>query len=287
MLQNKDFSNLMNINVLNLLFPQWQGSGISNELYFGAKTIENHFSGKIKFSEVAVSTETNVKTENGIFAYSSIVEQLNRACQIIEDGSPEKVLTIGGDCGVELAPVSFLNRQYSGDMAVIWLDAHGDLNTPEESLSHHFHGMPLRTLLGDGDNKIVESCFSTISPNQIILVGGRDYDQAEQEYIEKEKIGNFSVSQVSKDCRRIIELIQSMGFNNLYIHIDLDVLDPGYFPYVKCPTKNGLSFETLIKTISELKGNFPVVGLGIVEYVADGDTGIENIKELLQINGFL
>ncbi len=152
----------MNFSVLNLLFPQWQGSGNTKELFHGAKLIENHFCEKINFAEVIVSTETKNEIQNGIYAYSSIVKQLNKAYNIIDVESPEKILTIGGDCGVELAPVSFLNSKYSNDLAVIWFDAHGDLNIPEKSLSHHFHGMPLRALLGDGDEKIIQSCFSNI-----------------------------------------------------------------------------------------------------------------------------
>ena len=57
---------------------------------------------------------------------------------------------IGGTCGAEIAPVAYLNNHYESDLAILWFDAHGDLNTPKTSLSGHFHGMVLRTLLGEG-----------------------------------------------------------------------------------------------------------------------------------------
>jgi len=277
----------MKQNVINLLFPQWQGSGKTKELFSGAKNIEKYFSKKISFTEVDVSTETRNETQSGIYAYNSIVENLNKANNIIKDTNPGKILTIGGDCGVELAPVSFLNKQYSNDLAVIWFDAHGDLNIPEESLSHHFHGMPLRSLLGDGDENIIQSCFSNISPNQVFLVGGRDYDHAEREYIKKEEINTYSVSQVTMENETLIELIQRNGFKNIYVHIDLDVLDPNFFPYVKCPTKDGLSFETLKKTISALNNRFATVGISVVEYSPLRGSGIDYIEKLLQASGFL
>ncbi len=279
--------NIMKQNVINLLFPQWQGSGKTKELFFGAKNIEKYFSKKINFTEVDVSTETRNETQNGIYAYNSIVENLNKANNLIKDTNPGEIITIGGDCGVELAPVSFLNKQYSNDLAVIWFDAHGDLNIPEESLSHHFHGMPLRSLLGDGDENIIQSCFSNISPNQVFLVGGRDYDHAELEYIKKEEINTYSVSQVTMENETLIELIQRNGFKNIYVHIDLDVLDPHFFPYVKCPTKDGLSFETLKKTISALNNRFATVGISVVEYSPLRGSGIDYIEKLLQVSGFL
>ena len=272
---------------LNLLFPQWQGSGATKELFFGAKKIGNHFCDRLNFTEVEVDTQLLNKTQNGIYAYSSIVAQLNKASDIIQDQNPDRILTIGGDCGVELAPVSFLNQQYSNDLAVIWFDAHGDLNIPEESFSHHFHGMPLRSLLGDGDKKIIESCFTSITPNQVILAGGRDYDPAEKAFLLKNALKNCSVSQLTEENERIVELIQGSGFKNLYIHIDLDVLDPGCFPFVNYPSKNGVSLEILAKTITTLKNNFSIVGFSIVEFSPNGDSGMDDIEALLEVSGFL
>lgn len=60
------------------------------------------------------------------------------------------VVTVGGDCGVELEPVAAAVRRHGDRLAVVWFDAHGDLNTPRSSPSGAFHGMVLRTLLGDG-----------------------------------------------------------------------------------------------------------------------------------------
>jgi arginase len=50
------------------------------------------------------------------------------------------VVTVGGTCGVEAAPVAYLNERYAGDLAIVWFDAHGDLNAPDTSPSGHFHG---------------------------------------------------------------------------------------------------------------------------------------------------
>lgn len=179
--------NGKNQKVLNLIFPQWQGSGDSKELFYGAQAIKQQLC-NIEFSEVSVSLETKNDIQFGIYAFAAIHEQLKNACEVITSTNPDKILTIGGDCGVEVAPVSFLNKKYFNDLTVIWFDAHGDLNIPEESSSNHFHGMPLRTLLGDGNKNLTQSCFSSLSTKQIILSGGRDFDKAEKDFIKKNNI---------------------------------------------------------------------------------------------------
>ncbi|MGY0038106.1 arginase family protein [Pedobacter sp. NJ-S-72] len=95
---------------------------------------------------------------------------------IISEIHPTKISTIGGDCGIEIMPISYLNKIYNGNLSIIWIDAHADLNTPESSPSKTFHGMPLRTLLGDGNKQFKELLFSTIKPEQISFIGLRDLD---------------------------------------------------------------------------------------------------------------
>jgi arginase len=63
-----------------------------------------------------------------------------------------------------MAPISYLNKLYGGDLAVVWFDAHGDLNSPATSVSQNFHGMPLRCLLGDGEETLKSACFSLLRP---------------------------------------------------------------------------------------------------------------------------
>ncbi len=118
---------------LYLLFPQWQGSGKSQELYKGAKLLQKELSEDLNFAEINVSLVKNLKLEHDILGYAIIKRQLNSAIEIIKQHKPEKIFTIGGDCGVELAPVSYLNKNLNGGLGIIWIDAHGDLNTSSSS----------------------------------------------------------------------------------------------------------------------------------------------------------
>jgi arginase len=198
-------------------------------------------------------------------------------------GDPDRIFSIGGDCGIEIAPASFLNKKYEGNLGLIWLDAHGDLNTPESSPSGHFHGMALRALLGEGADPIQEMAFSRFHRDQVFLVGCRDLDPPEQLYVDQEKITLFSIEDIRQRPRAIIDELKHRGFENIYIHIDLDVLDPQQFPFVKCPTPGGISFEALLRLVNKLKDNFNIRGFSMVEFSPIRNEGIGKLEELIEL----
>ncbi len=266
---------------LNILFPQWQGSGYSNALYHGAREIEQ-FLKDINFKKIDVPENQDLAVENKILGYKPILSQLKAAIGIISDKRPATIFIAGGDCSVELAPVSYLNKRYN-NLTLIWFDAHGDLNTPSSSPSKHFHGMPLRALLGQNDPQINSHCFSTLKPDQVILAGAREFDAPEQEFIQKQSIPIVSVDALENRPEFLADTIMEKGGQNIYIHIDLDVLDPVSYTNIKHPTPNGLCIETLYAVIQDLKEKFNVAGLGIVEFVAKNNTGLNEIKSILDI----
>src|ERR1017187_5257676 len=126
---------------------------------------------------------------------------------------------VGGTCGAEAGPVSYFNELYSGDLAVVWFDAHGDLNTPETSPSGHFHGMVLRTLLGEGASAFSAEISRPLVASQVFLVGTRDLDAAERSYISDANIPVF-LDLDDDSVRRVNGAITGAGFRRIYIHID-------------------------------------------------------------------
>ena len=266
---------------LRILFPQWQGSGREKYLYYSAIEIRDNFLPEFCYEQIDVDLEDEFTIKNDILGYDSIMLQLKKAVHLLSESKPNKIFTIGGDCGVELAPVSYLNRYYNGDLAVIWFDAHGDLNTPLVSPSKNFHGMPLRSLLGDGDENIIGQCFSSLVPNQIILVGCRELDLPEKEYICENNIQIFSANEM-KDLDLFIHAVRAKGFSNLYVHLDLDVLDPECFPAVMCSAGNGITLENLMRSLKILKKQFNLVGFSTVEYKQNNDECMEKLREIIE-----
>ena len=87
------------------------------------------------------------------------------------------------------------------------IDAHADLNTPASSPSHHFHGMPLRVLVSGGNAKIIELLDSVLSSSQVFLVGARDFDPPEQNYIQQKNISLFTPEEIKNNSQNLIEAI--------------------------------------------------------------------------------
>jgi arginase len=268
---------------LNLVFPQWQGSGKRKYLYHGAKLICEQMLDGAPYEEVNVSLDEDIKLENNIWGYRQICDQLKCACDSIIKNDPERIFLIGGDCGTEVAPVSYLNKLYGGDLAVLWLDAHGDLNSPSTSTSHNFHGMPLRALLGDGDEAIVGQCFSILQPSQVIMGGVRDLDPPEAEFIKKNDISVLTVSDIEHDVEKVSRLIKAKGFHHVYVHIDLDVLDSGKCPWALCLTPDGLDTSTLMALIRDLRSKLNLIGISIVELRPTEHMDVKPLKELVDI----
>lgn len=271
------------LETLNLLFPQWQGSGTTNELYTGAMLLYEHLQKLAKFEFVPVKPKQKLNVEREILGYSSILQQLSEAKKIIQTYNPSRIFVIGGDCGIDVAPISFLNQKYDRDLAVVWLDAHGDLNTPTSSPSKHFHGMPLRVLLGEGDDQIIQLSFSRLHPKQVFLVGARDFDRSETSYLKQEKISLFPPKTIENNYKEIIKAIAKTNCNHLYIHCDLDVIDPIYFPFVKCPASGGLSLEVIKLLLQELKSHFNVVGFSVTESAAVDESALARIESLVNV----
>lgn len=265
---------------LTLVFPQWQGSGNRKDTYNGAKYIRDNLLDCAGFDEVPVSLD-DIQLENGIKGHRQILGQLRSACDILRRNNPDKVFLVGGDCGTELAPISYLNKRYEGDLAVVWFDAHGDLNSPATTVSNNFHGMPLRCLLDDGDEALKAGCFSLLRPEQVIMAGIRDLDPPEQAFIEEKNIDCATVDDIKDDAGKIARMVQEKGYKNVYVHIDLDVLYPEKHPWVQCPCENGLDAPELMAALAKLKEELNIAGISVLELrpVEKMDTG--PLRELI------
>lgn len=97
-------------------------------------------------AEISKDPLPSVRT-HGVIGYEMILAQTENAIQCLEKYHPSHFLTIGGGCDADLASIAYLNERYGGDLTVIWFDAHGDMNAPEESETGLFYGMPARMLM--------------------------------------------------------------------------------------------------------------------------------------------
>ncbi len=269
----------MRTDDLSLLLPEWQGYGVDARVASGARQIATLFDAGA-FLEIDAPDEEALTVEQGVLGLSSIAGRARRTRAALDERGPSRIFTVGGTCGVELAPVSYLNSRYRGDLAVVWLDAHADLNTPESSPSGHFHGMVLRTLLGTGPAILVEALRRPLIPAQVVLAGARDLDRDEITFVSDAALSLLSPADVLVPDR-IAGRIRAGGFTRVYLHLDLDVLDPVEFPDALVSTPNGLSRDNIVATVRELAVRFDVVGFSVVEFRPRSADALPRLAQLL------
>ena len=276
--------SFLKMDRFNMLFPEWQGYGGHQEVYHGALHFCNHVTPATNYDQVHVPDHDVLKVEEDILGRSSLLNLLSNANKLLEKARPSHLFMIGGTCACEIAPVSFLNHQYDNDLAVFWFDAHGDLNTPDSSPSKRLHGMPLRSLIGEGDTQILSQVRRILNTEQVALVGARDLDPAEVLFIETKQIPVFQ-PKTGTQITELIDFARKSGFTKAYIHFDLDVLDPLEFPHVLVATPNGLSISHAVQSLNMISKHLEVVGCSIVEYCPKGEGGKEQLKRLM-VEGF-
>lgn len=264
-----------------LFFPQWQGAGRGHRLDRPARLLFNALAlgSGARVAEVPVDPAETLEQEAGIWGRGVILRQLTTARDTLADRSPERVFTLGGDCGIEVAPVAYLNARYE-NFALVWLDGHADLNTPESSPSATFHGMPLRVLFGEGDPEFIALVPKPLSPIQVMLVGVRDLDPAERDFIAHHQLVNLEVGTTGITAR-VIDELAVRGVQHVYIHLDLDALDPNAFPYMHYPAPSGFSVADVTAIVQALADGFAVVGMSITEYDSVDGKGLDIIAPLL------
>lgn len=264
---------------LNLFVPEWQGYGVDNSPGEGARALRESLFPQVEFLEIPIQDHEELESMHGIIGYSSVLQTMRRLHDAVSSNHPSSLFTLGGTCGIEVVPVTWLNKYCSGDLAVVWLDAHGDLNTPESSPSGHFHGMPVRTILGEGHSDLCELAFSVLEPRQVFQVGVRDLDPPEAEFVESAGIKLYPVD---LNVDNLLDDISSRGFRNVYIHFDLDVLEPAEFTDMIFHVRAGMSLPKALQVVTELRERLTVVGSSLLEFVSRGGQHLKFLQDLSQ-----
>lgn len=206
--------------------------------------------------EVEVPVESGEALDTAVLRYSSlrrVHERLLMTLAHVDDVA----LTIGGDCGVSLGAIEHAIARTGGDIAVVWFDAHPDLNAPADSPSGAFTGMVLRALCGEGP--LVPDAAHTLDPARLVLAGIRDIDPGEAAFVAAQSIASVDAP-ACETPEALLEAVRATGASQLYVHIDLDVLDPSVIRGLANPLPFGLSLEQLTSAITALRAEFTLAG---------------------------
>lgn len=256
----------MSVFASALYFPIWQGAGDPHGYRYGAEAVASLVKPHLPLSMVAVDDADFSPARFGVKAYDTIVRHLQRAQQTIA-GMAEPIMVLGGDCMCDYVPIIRALNQHGDSMALLWVDAHGDIHTPETSPSANFHGMLLRCLMGDGPDDFVHMVGTKMQPRQLFYVGLRDPEPEETAYLAQHGITNLLVEDVnSHNWDSLITQLKDKGFSKIYIHVDSDVLDPADFPTASVIEPYGVRAHALVPFLQALRANFTVVGGAFTEY---------------------
>jgi arginase len=155
-------------------------------------------------------------------------------------------LVLGGDHSIAIGTLSGLAA--GGPGGVLWLDAHGDLNTPETTPSGNVHGMPLAAVLGLCGSEFSRDGLRlpAVDPQRVALVGVRSLDPGERAVVRELDLAVYTISDLDRrGVEPVMEeaLARIAGGSFMHVSVDLDVVDPEVAPGVGDPVRGGLSYR--------------------------------------------
>lgn len=183
-------------------------------------------------------------------------------------------LLLGGDhslaAGSVAATAAYLRR---GDrpLGLIWVDAHGDMNTPASTGSGNVHGMPLAALLGPEPAELsgVGGFSPTIDPDRVALIGVRNLDEQEKQRVRDSRIHVFTMKDIDRaGIAAVMEQAMALAGRDaagLHVSFDLDVCDPAIAPGVGTPVKGGLDYREAHMVMEMLADSGRLLALDMVE----------------------
>jgi arginase len=186
--------------------------------------------------------------------------------QVRKEGSVPLVL--GGDHSIAMGTLGGMARAGGAPGGVLWVDAHGDLNTPNTSSSGNVHGMPLAAALGHGGPLFEQAEFPLPSVERVAMVGLRDVDQPEREVLRTLDGLVFTMSDLDKigmetAIRESLEFLSGAPW--VHLSFDMDAVDPEYAPGVGTPVRGGLSYREAHLALELLAESSLLDSLEIVE----------------------
>jgi arginase len=183
-------------------------------------------------------------------------------------------LVLGGDhsiaAGAASGVASFF-RKDKKDIGYIWLDAHGDMNTPESSPSGNVHGMPLASIMGYGPTELVDlmGFKPKVEPGNIVIVGARDLDAQERKMMKKSGVHVFTMREIDeRGMREVMSDALKYAMDDtagIAVSLDMDFVDPSDAPGVGTPVRGGVTYREAHLAMEMIADSEAMASLEVVE----------------------
>lgn len=210
-----------------------------------------------------------------------------------------RIVTLGGDHSIAMGSIAAIAQKYP-DVAVLWIDAHADINTPKTTVSGNLHGCPVAFLLQHPDCHSVRGFDwmteeakkldpraggSFLTPDRIGYLGLRDVEAGERKIMKDLDIAAAFMTDISRcpdgimGClKRVLKRIDPRGDRPLFISFDIDGIDPRWAPSTGTPVDRGITLSEALEVCKYLKATGRIVGMDLVE--VNPEIGTENDRKL-------
>ena len=273
-----------------LHFPIWQGAGARHGYARGAGVLRHIASAYRPVVDVDVDDGDFSPTRDKVKALDTLRRHFLKAKARL-DHVPAPVLTLGGDCVADYMSIAAALERHGEKMALLWVDAHPDINTPQTSPSGNFHGMLLRALMGEGPAELTALAPHKLTSDQLFYVGIRDADMDVEEFriIKEKNIFRLDVKEVEAHRWQVLfDAIAARGFTGVYVHVDSDVMDLADYPQAVVAVPGGISVKALVAFLHAIRARFPLYGAALTEYSLEQTAGPEEeaLARQLLVDGF-
>lgn len=285
----------MKEKTVRLILPQWQG-GVNPDYAFGAELLA-FIAPPSEYDEtirIPVSMDFNdTEVSGGIACEKALLAQYDSTIQSLEQSKAKRVIVFGGDCSVSQAPFDYLSGLYGKGFGILWLDAHPDISTIEDS--KHDHEMVLANLIGHGESSMQKKTAHPVDKNRVMYAGLIEKDLRWIDRAAKElNITIATPNDLSSNANMIKDWIKREGITHLAIHWDLDVLDPQMFrantagapgmtrAQYGCAVGE-MQMASVINMINCLSDTAALVGLTIAEHMPWDAMNLRKAMQQLEI----
>ncbi|WP_105565954.1 arginase family protein [Microbacterium halophytorum] len=248
-----------------VVVPQWQGSASSRAMALidGAEAIAGDLPASA-CTRVDVPLEAGEAIDTGISRASSLLRIRRESHEhLAPNGEPAVV--VGGDAGVAVAAIGALvgaPGASSGRLAVAWFGAHAALRSPNGDRDRAYESMALRAVLGGFDGDLALPA-GAVEASDVALAGAREFDDEEEAVLAESGVAHVGPDAEHGPAAAATALD---GAERVFVHVSLDVLDPAEISGVADAVPFGMSAQTLVTAIGELRSRYALAGAAITGF---------------------
>ncbi len=245
-------------------------AGLADELAALGHTIEDGGDVTVRIPETESVGRNDLRFKGPILDACTRVMQMVTAAHA-RAGVP---LVLGGDHSLSIGSVAGTARYFAARgerIGVIWLDAHGDFNTPETTPSGNIHGMSLAVCAGLGEADLVNLGGEApmVQPENIVVVSARDLDEGERNNLRRSGVSVYTMRRIDElGMRRVMEeaiALASRGTAGVHVSLDLDAVDPEFAPGTGTPVMGGISYREAHLAMEMIGDQATLVSMDVVE----------------------